>query len=137
MRRPDWEDRLNAYLADHADAVFKYGTCDCALFAAGAVIAMTDADPAAAFRGRYRSHAGSVRALRRFGAGTLEATMDAVLTPLAAPAFALRGDVVMAEGSLGICIGGTALFVGEEDGAPGLVRIGRAEWTRAWAVGER
>lgn len=63
--------------------------------------------------------------------------MDAVLTPLDAPAFAMRGDVVMAQGSLGICIGGSALFVGEEEGAPGLVRVVRGEWTRAWAVGER
>ena len=137
-RLPDWEERLHDYLTSCADRPFVYGEHDCALFSAGAVIAVTGEDPAAAYRGRYRSAAGSVRALRVHGAGTLETTLAAGF-PDRASAFAHRGDLALVERdtgpSVGVVIGADALFVGEEDGAPGLVRLPRADWRRCWAVG--
>jgi hypothetical protein len=135
MRRlPDWEVRLHAYIEACAGAVFAWGELDCALFSAGAVLAMTGTDPAASFRGRYSTAVGSARALRRYGAGTLEATIDAgfVEKPLA---FAGRGDLVMIDGAVGVCLGADALFIGEADGLPGLVRFARATWTKTWSVG--
>lgn len=134
IRRADWEQRLAAYLAGCEGAAFIWGKMDCALFAAGAVLAMTDFDPAAAFRGRYRSVAGSVRALRVHGAGTLEATIDSMF-PERPIGFARRGDLVLHDGAVGVCVGDAAVFIGEEGGAPGLVRIARSGWTRAWSVG--
>ena len=137
-RLPDWEDRLHDYLAGLAGASFAWGTLDCALFAAGAVLAMTGDDPAAAFRDRYGTARGSVRALRKWGAGTLEATIAATFAdrPLA---FARRGDLALVDGplgaSVGVVVGADALFVGEEDGAAGLVRFPRAAWRRCWGVG--
>lgn len=133
-RLPDWEQRLHAYLASHEGAVFAWGRLDCALFAAGAVAAMTGLDPAAGFRGHYRSARGSVRALRRIGAGTLAATI-AQLFPEKPAGYARRGDLVMVDDMVGVCIGAEALFVGEEDGSAGLVRFPRSAWSTAWSVG--
>lgn len=133
-RLPDWEDRLHAYLVEHEGAVFAWGQTDCALFAAGAVLAQTGDDFAAPFRGQYRSAAGSVRALKTWGAGDLASTIGTVL-PEIPTGFAKRGDIVMFAASAGVCVGADGLFIGEEDGAPGLVRIPRADWDRAWSVG--
>ena len=91
-RLPDWEERLHAYLASRAGAEHAYGVIDCCLFSADAVEAMTGHDPAAAFRGRYSSAAGSARALKRYGAGTLEATIDTMFEAIPV-AFARRGDL--------------------------------------------
>jgi hypothetical protein len=133
MRRADWEIRLGDYLASVADRPFAWGNHDCALHSANAVLAMTGIDFAKRFRGRYRTAIGSVRALKRYGAGTLEGTIDAMF-PTIGRAFAGRGDLVMHAGALGICVGGDGLFVGEEGGAAGLVRIPRAAWSKAWRI---
>ncbi|TCP33279.1 hypothetical protein [Sphingomonas sp. BK235] len=133
-RLPEWEQLLHDYVADLEGAAFRWGELDCALFAAGAVLAQTGVDLAAAYRGHYSTARGSVRALRRFGDGTLEATIDAAL-PRIEPAFARRGDLVMVDGMAGVSIGPRALFVGDVDGAPGWVRLERSAWSIAWKVG--
>ncbi len=66
-RLPDWQARLHAWLLEVGGKPFKPGRHDCALFAAGAVAAMTGEDPAAVFRGRYRTLRGGLRVLRRAG----------------------------------------------------------------------
>lgn len=54
-RKKDWRASLVAYVASVSKAEFKPGRHDCALFAAGAVEAMTGEDLAAKWRGKYRS----------------------------------------------------------------------------------
>ncbi|MDF0543328.1 hypothetical protein PX699_13300 [Sphingobium sp. H39-3-25] len=129
-----WEQALSEYLASVADREFLWGEHDCALHAANAILAMTGHDIAAPFRGRYSTAAGSARALKRYGAGTLEATFDALL-PTRPVGYARRGDVVMHDGGVGVCVGSHAAFVGREGEREGLVMIPRADWTRAWGVG--
>jgi hypothetical protein len=134
-RKPDWEARLAAYLEPLRARPFAWGQHDCCTFSAGAVAAMTDVDPMPEFRGRYTTAIGSARALRRFGRGTLAATLDAKFERVE-PAFAQRGDVVMSSGLLGICMGPFLVAVGREGDREGLVRIERARWVepRAWRV---
>ncbi len=133
VRQPDWEQALADYLAAHGAAVFTWGTCDCAMFAAGAVAAMTGTDPAADIRGRYKSQAGAARAIKHAGFANLSEWVSAKFQEVP-PAWAYRGDLVMASGSLGICNGPAALFVGEENGLAGLVSTPLQEWERAWRV---
>jgi len=139
MRVNDWENRLSTYLESVWGMAFCYGRHDCALFAAGAVMAMTGTDFAAEYRGKYRSAAGSIRALKLYGHGTLEATIDALFADRQI-AFARRGDLVMFSGSLGVCIGEAALFVTETQAgdhhvvAQGLERVPRDLWDKAWCV---
>ena len=66
-RLPDWQPRLVAYLARVSAAPFAFGQHDCALFAAGAVEAMTGTDPAARWRGKYATAAQGLARLRRVG----------------------------------------------------------------------
>lgn len=54
-RFSDWRSRLNDYLAQSATKGFRPGSHDCAMFAAGGVEAMTGVDPAAKYRGCYRT----------------------------------------------------------------------------------
>ena len=129
MRLPDWEDRLAAYLLGVRDMPHAYGSHDCALHGADAVRAMTGDDFGAPFRGRYNTELGAARALRKYGAGTLEATFSAHFEDVP-PALARRGDLVLAQGSIGVCIGGEAIFAGDA----GSERIGRAAWARGWRV---
>ncbi len=132
MRLPGWEAALVAYIAATEAEPHAWGTHDCALDAADAVLAQTGIDVAFEFRGKYRTAAGAERALRRFGAGTLEATIAAKF-PDVATGFARRGDLALHDGALGIVMGPFALFLRE--GAAGRDRVARADWHRAWAVG--
>lgn len=136
-RLPDWEQRLADFVAGNADRPFEWGAWDCILMACAAVEAMTGVDPAAEYRGRYSDAKGAARALRELGQGTLARTVDAEFE--ACPVGkAGRGDLVLVDGSIGICMGGFGLFVGEvEDGdgiAPGLIRIPRNDFEAAWKV---
>lgn len=133
-RLPDWEDRLSAWLADCAGASFEWGKLDCLMFAAGAVKAVTGFDPAKGHRGKYKSHASSVRYLKTLGATSASDYLD-TLFPRVPKAMARRGDLVSFEGNTGVCISTVGLFVGIENDQPGLIRIPFREWQSAWSIG--
>lgn len=142
MRRlPDWEQRLADYVASVRERPFEWGAHDCILHGASAIEAMTGVDIAADYRGRYHDRASAAAILKARGRGTLLRTIDDVLERRP-PSRALRGDLVWFEGSVGVCLGAMAAFVGEERiagcaGLPfrrGLVMIPRHLWTKAWAV---
>lgn len=134
-RLPDWDARLAAYLEPLRERAFEWGTHDCCTFSAGAVLAMTGVDPMPEFRGRYRTAIGSARALRRHGAGTLEATLDTKFARVP-PHLAQRGDLVMTGGLVAIVWGGFAVAVGRENAREGLVRLDRGVWIdpQGWRV---
>jgi hypothetical protein len=130
MRVDGWESALAALLDAWADRAFAYGEADCARFVAEAVQAQTEADFYAPFRGRYKTAAASIKALRTIGAGDLAATITAALGEPMHPAFAGRGDVVMLDGNAGICMGAASWFVGDA----GLERRATADCQTAWKV---
>lgn len=133
-RLPDWEDRLHAYLLTRTGLAHVFGTNDCCLFGADEVEAITGEDIAAEFRGRYTTELGAVRALRRYGAGSIAATIDTKL-PRVESAFARRGDLAMVNDIVGIVIGADAIFISDVDGVSEFVRHPRADWSAAWSVG--
>ena len=57
---------LKAFILTCKSKQFAYGSNDCALFSAGAVMAMTGKDLAKGFRG-YKTHAGGMKKLRAEG----------------------------------------------------------------------
>ena len=129
-RLPDWEERLGAYLRAPGRDVFAWGTNDCALFSAGAVEAMRGEHPAPEFIGAYGDQAGAAEALRTLGAGTLFRTFDSHF-PRKEPAFAHRGDLVMAQDAIGICMGSNGIFLKAEGG---FAFLPRSEFQYAWEV---
>lgn len=138
-RRSTWEADLAAYIAPLRDARFEWGTLDCAMFAAGAVIAVTGADPVEVYRGKYSSELGAAKALKKYGAGDLKSTLGTMFEER--PIGRLqRGDLVWSGDAVGVCMGDYALFVGRAETeagteiAEGLIRIPRAEWAGGWRV---
>ena len=65
-RRHDWPFQLLTTTEAMLGTPFEWGVNDCALFAAGAVKAMTGFDPARGFRG-YRSEAEGLRKVKAKG----------------------------------------------------------------------
>lgn len=130
-RLRDWERRLGDYLREPGRDRFSWGDNDCALFACGAVLAMTGEHPFPEFVGAYDTQRGAAEALRRLGKGTLRATWETKFIPKP-PAFAQRGDIVAnADGAMGVCLGADALFLTENDG---FARLPRSAFVAAWEV---
>lgn len=129
---PGWDTRYLDWLADAAKRGHEFGQHDCVLFPAGAVEAQTGRDFADGHRGRYRSGRGAARYLKALGFASAAALLDSILPPIS-PAFAQRGDIVLWDGIPGVCIGGEALFLVHGSAEP--LRLARALWSRAWAVG--
>lgn len=138
-RRSTWEADLSAYIASVRDSRFEWGALDCAMFAAGAVIAITGVDPVEVYRGKYSTELGAAKALKKYGTGDLKSTLDSMFE--ARPIGRLqRGDLVWSGDAVGVCVGDYALFVGRtetvdgQEVAEGLIRIPRAEWAGGWRV---
>ena len=97
-RREDWPERLAAVVKGALDVPFAWGRNDCALFASDCAKAMCDEDPAAAYRGKYKSARGALAALKRIGGvASIEGLANAVLGAPIEVAEARRGDVVLVE----------------------------------------
>jgi hypothetical protein len=114
----DWQTRLAAWLSTVRKTPFKEGRHDCALFAAGAVQAMTGTDLAAAFRGRYRTTRGGLRVLRREGFAD-HIDLAARHFDEIAPSAAQPGDLVAVQTPEGLALGvvqGAAAYVPGRDG---------------------
>lgn len=93
-RLPDWRPRLGEYLAQVVRLPFRPGQHDCALFAAGAVEAMTGTDLAAAWRGKYRA-LGAGKAMLRARGYADHVALAAALFPEVLPALAQVGDLAV------------------------------------------
>lgn len=135
MRRADWPEILAALLARARAAEFAWGEHDCCLFAADVVRAITGRDPAAAFRGRYRTRRGAQLALKRYGRGTLLATVTAILGEPVPPLLARRGDVLYMDGpqgpAMGVCSGPRVMFPTRPRG---LVAVHPLSCSHAWRI---
>ena len=139
IRHPDWPSRLDRYVRSAQGKRFRRGRDDCALFACGAIAAMTGEDPGAWFRGRYRSAFAARHALRLFAGGGLAETVEKLAerhqATEVAPLQARRGDLVLAQGfegidALGICVGRAAAFMMPR----GLTFVPMDRVLRAWRI---
>ena len=119
---------LYAAIERYRHTPFAWGVHDCALFSANVTLACTGKDYAAPFRERYHTKTGAYKALKPYGglAGVLCTLFQDI--PVA---FAGRGDVVLKDGCLGVCLGRNAAFVTE---AHGLTFYPTLSAERAWHV---
>ncbi len=132
-RLSDWHPRLCAWLTEVRTAQFAYGSHDCALFAAGAVAAMTGEDPAQAWRGHYTTLRGGLRKLRADGYRDHVALAADMFREIA-PGAARPGDLATVPGPDGLALGvvqGEHVYALQETGLA-LVPVDSA--TRAFAV---
>jgi len=119
MRLPDWQTRLNAFLAGLGGQGFVYGQFDCALFVAGAVAAMTGEDHAQIFRGKYDNAKSGLKLLAGHG-HTSPIDFVAMHFEETVPALAMPGDIVVVveagERALGILQGEWVYVVAQMGG---------------------
>lgn len=135
-RHPQWEQRLAEFAARHRSKAFKWGSVDCMIFAANAVKAVTGKDYARGHRGKYKSPLGAAKHLKGLGYTSPEAMLDALLDEKI-PAFAQRGDIVLAkDGIPAVCMGAFAISIGGDENVEGLIKIPRSHWVKAWGVGD-
>jgi hypothetical protein len=121
-----------AWIAGREAVPFAWGTNDCVTFAAGAVAALTGADPLGGISA-WSDERSAVRALAQRG-GLAEAVSG--MLERVPVAMAMRGDVGMVEGALGparVIIEGLTL-VGP--GPDGIERWRRECLIDAWSAGE-
>jgi len=112
-RLPDWAMRLDDLIRRRRARPFEWGRHDCAIFAADAVLAMTDRDLAAGLRGLGVRQA--LRHVRAVG-GMCHLVPDG-LPPLTHTALAIEGDIALIEQpargfkrlALGVVVGGAVL----------------------------
>lgn len=103
MRVPNWTARLAEVFAMAEGKPFAWGENDCCLFAADCCLAIAGKDPAAEFRGTYKTEAGAKRAIKKISK-TLEGAFDIHFEQISW-AFVQRGDVVLYDGPKGRGIG--------------------------------
>lgn len=132
-RRADWKARLVDYLAASAQRPFRYGQHDCALFAAGAVAAMTGTDHADGWRG-YGDLPSGLRRLRAAGHDDHVAFVASIL-PEIHPVRAMPGDVAVMPGDGGVAALGIVQGAGVYALRPqGIAVLPRGQMLRAFRV---
>ena len=139
MRRvPDWENRLVGTIESFRDRPFAWGVNDCCIFAGACLEAVTGLNPAAGFKGRYRTREEAEAILRGLGPGGLLGLLSRRFGPQVMPFEAQRGDLVVAMGeggaSIGILWGGRAAFLGEAFGHRGLVTLPLGQTLSAFRI---
>jgi len=115
---------------------FAWGSFDCALFGADAVLALTGEDPASEYRGTYHTAIGASAALQRVCGGGLVEAIERNGWRECCPALARRGDVGITNSPQGPAV---AVCLGKVWAVPrvgsGLTKICRHDITRAWRIG--
>jgi hypothetical protein len=132
VRVEGWETRLAEAVAAAQARPFAWGEHDCATWAFDVRRALTGADAAEAWRGRYRTAIGARRVLRRvLRADSHQAAATAILgAPLATQLLAQRGDIVLLSDAFGVCLGADCAFLAPN----GLTFRPLSETELAWRV---
>lgn len=117
-RKPHWEESFSIYIANAREQRFKWGENDCAVFAAGAIKAVTGTDLLPGFVGQYGNVREAVKWLRANGYESFQHAVSDRLGEPVHPAKAGRGDIVMRRvgnaNVLGVCVGKHCWFLGDE-----------------------
>lgn len=130
-RLPDWETRLRSYIDSVRRTPFAYSVFDCALFAAGAVQAMTGVDPAESLRGRYHDAATGKQLINQLGYLDHIDMAAALFDTLKNRSLAALGDLAAVPTEAGLAlgvVGGPVVF------APQLRGLGTIQLTAAKRV---
>jgi len=142
-RTPHWATReFHQFLLARAKTPFAWGSNDCCLFPADAILAFTGVDLATDFRGKYHDEASAFALIKSITGGTTAADAAAYcatkhgLVERAHPLTAQRGDLVVIGNGTSLIAGIVHLngrhviSVGES----GLLRLSILNVKRAWAV---
>lgn len=107
MKHIDWQAQLDAFIESRRNLPHAYGSNDCCLFAADAIMAQTGDDMAKDFRGTYSTQAEADKILA--DRGGLEAFVTSFLGDKRGGNNACRGDIVLFnpfpdKEAIGVCV---------------------------------
>lgn len=133
MRHDNWLQSLLSFVESRRGVPHAWGTNDCCLFAADAILAMTGVDHAADLRGTYSTEREANEIIGRYG--SLEAFLTHFLGDPSGPICARRGDVVTfvaPNGSecVGVCLGTSIACPGDN----GLNMLPMSSAAKSWRV---
>jgi len=134
-RLPDWRTRLFSLIDEKDKQPFQYGLNDCSTFGADVVFALTGFDPAAQFRGKYKTKLGGIRAIRKAGylnqVDYLEKNYKEI-----PPAFATFGDIGITTSDAGddiaICVVVGNFSVGVS--ADGISKVSNSDLIKVFKI---
>lgn len=129
MRKSAWPEILTAKIEEWRAVPFVWGETDCAMFVIDVVNAFTDRAIENRSLGRYDSEFGARRVIATLGEDLAALVSLRFGAPIAVT-FAQRGDVLLRESNLGICLGQHASF----RTPAGLVDFATLECEQAWKV---
>lgn len=127
-RSVGWEDRLTRVIRDWRKQRYDWSE-PCGIFMADCVVAVAGRDPLADVRGRLLTKRDWAAWLRREGGKV--AALTRRVGPEIPTESAIMGDVLLADGAVGIHIGCGGAFLMKE----GLGMVPLSECEKAWAVG--
>lgn len=133
MRKPNWPTIVAKSITANLDTPFVWGEKDCCLTVADILKEFTDEDFASEFRGRYKTALGSVKALKKYGKGSLAKTLDAKFE-LISPEELCRGDIALVKTSAGESLGivfSQSVWAMSMDG---LTDVPMDQVTRCWRI---
>jgi len=122
MRVEGWEAILANEIEKARGVAFSWSTHSCAFWTADVVKAITGTDHAKPYRNKIKSELSAARLLKKT---PLENLVPLKTKPVS---FAQRGDVVMFDGALGVCIGQQSAFIGKD----GLKFVQTLQCVAAW-----
>lgn len=136
-RPEDWPARLDLFFKEAQTRSFAWGQHDCALWAADWLLVLGYPDALGDLRGRWSSHLGAARLLKRLGGlGTATGCrLAAIGVQTVSVAFARRGDLVLIRPSRGldglsICTGSRAACLAPQ----GITFLDKAKASVAWRI---
>lgn len=95
-------NKIQKWIADNRDTVFKWGVTDCCLVTSDFVKHMTGVDPAEKHRGHYTTEIGAKKALIKYG--TVEESLDTHFKRVDY-LMTQRSDIVLYKSDLGPTLG--------------------------------
>lgn len=143
QRFPDWPERLAVFIRDRESLPFNWVTHNCALVACDSVLEMTGTDLAEAFRGKFTTKFGAIRAVLDYCGGGLEELADKISReheiPEINPNLAQRGDVLLVKQMIpdvsDVALAIMGMNAALATSPAGLTRMPRSSWLRAWRIG--
>ena len=132
LRAAVWTQLLDNYVEASRARAFEWGSLDCVTFAANWKCIATGVDPIAEWRGTYKTEREALSLIVKLGCDGLEALGTRLFgepDPLG-PKFAGRGDIVFAQGALGVSLGARGAFLSLE----GLAFLPARDFKTVWKV---
>lgn len=102
MRHRSAMNNLMKVMLEYKTKQFEWGKSDCCLFVSDCINAQVGIDPAAEYRGKYKTEIGAKKALVKYG--ELEPLLDSHFDRIDVMK-AKRGDAVMFQSQLGTTMG--------------------------------